>query len=185
MCYDPCGAAPVACDENRRCEVSNHKAICICKFGFAINSAGEFICAGGRIECRTHQDCDDTLACVGNSCVNPCAVQEVCPPAKQCSVVNHQAVCICEEGCLPSVTLCLNDKGCPSSQRCLKYQCVDPCESHTCPGDSPCYVEDHKAMCKFCPPSYTIKEGAGCVPGKPAVYSRLLTTIQTPTVRTE
>lgn len=166
-CNDPCSLSKSICEINKKCEVRKHEPICLCKYGFTINSAGEFVCAGGPIECRVNEDCSPTMACIDNSCVNPCSIQKppLCPPTKQCSVANHQPVCICEEECHPSVLLCLNDKGCPSSQACIKYQCMDPCESHVCPGDSPCYVEDHQPLCKFCPPGYTIEENVGCVAG--------------------
>lgn len=166
QCHNPCSLSTSYCESNKRCEVRQHRPICICKFGFTVNSAGEFICAGRRIECRESFECSPNLACIDNKCVNPCSVQKPCPPKKECSVVNHQPVCICEEGCHPSVTICLNDKGCPSSQACMHYQCTNPCESHVCPGDSPCYVEDHQPLCKFCPPGYTVEENLGCVPGK-------------------
>ena len=165
QCLNPCSSMN-KCEKNKRCEVRNHSPVCICKFGFTVNSAGEFICAGRKIECREHQECLSTQACKDNQCVNPCATEQPCPPTKKCSVVNHQPVCICEEGCQPSVSICLNDKGCPSSQSCLNYQCSDPCISHVCPGASPCYVEDHRPLCKFCPSGFTVEENFGCVPGK-------------------
>ncbi|KAF2356604.1 hypothetical protein FHG87_012641, partial [Trinorchestia longiramus] len=50
ICYDPCDDQS-ACEPNKRCEVRKHQKNCICKFGFTLNSAGEFVCAGSNIEC--------------------------------------------------------------------------------------------------------------------------------------
>ena len=184
QCHDPCSFSN-NCKSNKRCEVRKHRPVCICKNGFTVNSVGEFVCAGGRIECRENEACSSNQACIDNKCVNPCAAQKPCPPSKTCSVVNHQPVCICEEGCQPSVSICLNDKGCPTSQACLHYQCTDPCETHVCPGASPCYVEDHQPLCKFCPPGFTVEESFGCVPGK-SMHSdtQHLRLMLTPLIRT-
>nr|XP_027235377.1 prion-like-(Q/N-rich) domain-bearing protein 25 [Penaeus vannamei] len=145
------------------CEVRKHEPTCICKHGFVVNSVGEFVCATGPIECRANDECASNLACVNSKCVNPCSVGQPCPPSKQCDVLNHQPVCICVKDCNPSVTICLRDEGCGPTEACVSYQCVDPCASHVCPGDTPCYVEDHKPLCKFCPPGFTVDPEFGCV----------------------
>lgn len=166
LCQDPCSISSSFCEPNKRCEVRQHRPICVCQYGFTLNSAGEFICAGRRIECRSQEDCLPSQMCHENKCVNPCAALEPCPPKKKCAIFNHQPVCICEEqDCQPSVSICFNDKGCPTSQACVNYQCTDPCETHVCPGGSPCYTEDHKPQCKFCPSGFTVDENYGCVPG--------------------
>lgn len=166
QCYDPCVRGGSLCEANKMCEVRKHEPTCICKHGFVVNSVGEFVCATGPIECRANDECASNLACVNNKCVNPCSVGQPCPPSKQCDVLNHQPVCICVKDCNPSVTICLRDEGCGPTEACVSYQCVDPCASHVCPGDTPCYVEDHKPLCKFCPPGFTVDPEFGCVKGK-------------------
>jgi len=163
ICVDPC--ADHNCGDNKRCEVRRHRHNCICKFGFILNSAGEFICAGDNIECRRHEDCSSELACTDNKCKNPCEGGQLCPADKTCVMMNHQPICLCLEECNPSVEICLRDEGCPANMACVSYQCVDPCESHSCAGDSPCYVEEHKPLCKFCPTGFTIDSTYGCVKG--------------------
>lgn len=166
LCHDPCSREAAVCEAHKVCEVRKHKPTCICKYGFIVNSVGEIVCATGPIECRRDEECASNLACVDNRCANPCAVGRPCPPNKQCDVLNHRPVCICMKDCTPSVTICLRDEGCAPTEACVSYQCVDPCASYGCPGDTPCYVEDHKPLCKFCPPGYTVDPGLGCVKGK-------------------
>ena len=167
QCYDPClSGEKTECEPNKMCEVRKHKATCICKYGFVVNSVGEFVCAGGKIECRTDEECASNLGCMYNKCVNPCNIGKPCGDGKTCEVMNHKPICICTEGCAPAISICLNDDGCPVSQACISYQCVDPCSSHSCPGDTPCYVEDHKPLCKFCPNGFTVDPNHGCIKGK-------------------
>ena len=154
------------CEPNKRCEVRRHQLNCICKFGFILNSNGEFVCAGNNIECHRHEDCSSDLGCINNQCKSPCAQGNLCPTGKTCVVMNHQAVCLCLEDCTPSVEICLRDEGCPENLACVSYQCTDPCNGHICAGDSPCYVEEHKPLCKFCPTGFTIDPVYGCVKGK-------------------
>jgi len=80
-------------------------------------------------------------------------------------VLEHKAVCVCTTGCNPEVSICLKDRGCPRGQACIGYQCKNPCEGTTCPGNTPCIVEDHKAVCKFCPPGFTTDANYGCIQG--------------------
>lgn len=165
-CYDPCTHGSAVCEDNKTCEVRKHRPICICKFGFMVNSVGEFVCAPGPVECQLDDGCPRDLACINRRCVDPCLFHQPCPPNKQCQVMNHQPVCFCLKDCTPSISICLNDEGCAPTEACVSYQCVDPCTSHGCLGDSPCYVEDHKPLCKFCPPGFTVDPKIGCVKGK-------------------
>ena len=82
---------------------------------------------------------------------------------KSYRVLNHEPVCMCTEGCSPTVSICLKDKGCPAHLACKNSECVDPCAGHSCPGATPCVVENHKANCKFCPPGYVADENYGYV----------------------
>lgn len=173
VCVNPC-EEPEACEANKRCEVRRHRKRCICKFGFKLNSAGEFVCAGDNIECHRPQDCSSDLTCINNKCKSPCEQGNLCPPGKTCVTMNHQAVCLCLDDCSPSIEICLKDEGCPANLACVSYQCVDPCNGHVCAGDSPCYVEEHKPLCKFCPSGFTIDPVYGCVKGNHINKTKLL-----------
>ena len=62
------------------------------------------------------------LGCSNGRCVNPCDNPRICPTDKQCQVFNHLPTCVCVEGCNPSVSICLKDRGCPAHQACVNYQ---------------------------------------------------------------
>ena len=72
-----------------------------------------------------------------------------------------KAVCMCTAQCEASI--CLKDRGCPANQACRNFQCVDPCADAECPGNTPCLVEDHKAICKFCPSGFVVDKDYGCL----------------------
>lgn len=168
-CYSPCrGPSSFKCKGNKKCEVHNHRTMCVCKSGFVVNENGELMCAPDKRECTRDQQCASNLACVDGQCRNPCTIgnRAPCPPKKTCEVLNHRPVCICTRDCNPSLSICLRDSGCPSHQACRNYRCEDPCETATCSADAPCFVEDHKPICKFCPPGFVSDLKYGCLKGK-------------------
>ena len=155
QCIDPCGS--LFCESNKKCIVAGHKPTCQCKHSLVINHEGSLTCPDREVECRQHADCPSNQACSeAGRCRSPCDASDpsatTCPKGKQCQVLDHKAVCMCVEGCNPSVSICLKDRGCPPGQACIGYQCRNPCEEKKCPNGTPCEVEDHKAVCKFCPP---------------------------------
>lgn len=154
------------CRRNQKCEVRNHKPVCVCRNGFALNERGELTCAPENAECTRDEQCPSNAACRDSKCVNPCLApkQSICPKGKQCDVVEHRAVCVCIEDCHPTVSICLRDNGCPQNLACINYQCKNPCKE-AC-GDAPCSVEDHHPVCKFCPTGYIHDEKHGCIKGK-------------------
>lgn len=163
-CIDPCTRNHQYCEEAEKCVVQNHEIKCVCKEKLVINVVGELTCPGKDINtCISNDDCPSELACIGGSCQNPCHVS-LCPEGKTCQVLNHEALCMCTEGCNPSVSICLKDKGCLPSQACVSFQCVDPCASITCEQNAPCIVENHKAICKFCPENFVADQNYGCLP---------------------
>jgi hypothetical protein len=166
-CQDPCDFKNVACDQGKRCEVRRHRPVCVCKHGFVLNEAGEMACGPNPIECRVDDECASNLACVQGRCTNPCAgTRNPCTASnKVCQVLDHRAVCICVEDCTASVSICLRDRGCPPTMACVNFQCRNPCENSTCPENRPCYVEEHKAVCKFCPPGFVVNPQYGCIQG--------------------
>ena len=163
-CYNPCSG--FSCEFNKKCVVSNHKPSCRCKFSLVINQAGALTCPTGQVQCRQHEDCPSNQACDNGRCKSPCDNPRACPNGKECQVLDHKAVCVCIDGCNPSVSICLKDKGCPSHQACVGYTCKNPCDDKKCPDNTPCEVEDHKAVCKFCPPGFITDANYGCIKGR-------------------
>lgn len=170
QCEDPCFSPDMQCDEFKKCIVRNHRPVCVCKFGFVVNENGELTCAMDKKECRLDDDCESNMACSLGKCKNPCVDTpqglSPCPQNKTCTVENHRALCICLDDCVPTISICLRDRGCPEGLACRDYQCVNPCIAATCAEDSPCYVEDHKPICKFCPPGFLKDSKNGCLKGK-------------------
>ena len=168
MCKSPCGATSV-CPPNEHCVANLHKASCQCKNKLVINSAGELTCPGRQDNrpdntCQSDDSCPPHLACVNKICQTPCH-HAACPPGKTCHVLNHKALCMCGRECESSVSICLKDRGCPPDQACINYKCQDPCAGLSCPGNTPCVVEDHKPVCKFCPPGFVADPNYGCLGG--------------------
>lgn len=168
-CYDPCHSVTntLACDANKKCEVRQHRPMCVCKSGFIVSEAGELTCAPDRTECARDDECASNLACIHSRCQNPCIVQKKppCDSDKICDVLNHHPVCICMRNCNPVLSICLRDNGCPPDMACRGFRCIDPCANATC-ADAPCYVEDHKPICKFCPSGFVTDSKYGCQKGK-------------------
>lgn len=167
-CYDPCKNPSFKCKDNKKCEVHHHRATCVCKKGFVVNERGEIYCAPESTECTQDSQCPSNKACIDGLCENPCtaSVKSPCPPEKSCDVLNHQPVCICLKNCQPTLSICLRDNGCPANQACRAFRCEDPCATAQCPENTPCYVEDHKPICKFCPPGFVKDAKYGCLKGK-------------------
>lgn len=167
-CADPCEFKNIQCDQGKRCEVRRHRPVCVCKHGFVISETGEMSCGPNPIECRVDDECASNTACISGRCVSPCAGSRnpcASSPGKTCQVLDHKAVCVCLDDCQASVSICLRDRGCPVNMACVNYQCKNPCENFSCPDNRPCYVEDHKAVCKFCPPGFVVSPQYGCVQG--------------------
>lgn len=163
-CYNPCKSPSVKCSFNKKCEVHNHRTTCVCKNGFVVNEHGELACAPDNLECTQSSQCTSNTACMDGRCQSPCA-KSPCPPDKACEVLNHQPICICMKDCNPSLSICLRDSGCPPTQACRAFKCEDPCATASCPADTPCYVEEHKPICKFCPHGFVSDSKYGCLKG--------------------
>ena len=165
-CQNPCDFKNIACEQGKRCEARRHRPVCVCKHGFVINDVGELVCGPTPIECRVDDDCASNLACTSGRCQNPCAVRNPCLTSnKTCQVLDHKPICICAADCEASVSICLRDRGCPPNLACINFQCANPCQNFTCNDNRPCYVEEHKAVCKFCPPGFTVDPQYGCIKG--------------------
>ena len=53
-------------------------------------------------ECRIDQDCPSKLACISQTCQNPCTVNNPCQFDQRCVVIDSQpsrsVACVCPEG---------------------------------------------------------------------------------------
>jgi hypothetical protein len=169
QCTDPCQNPTHVCGENKKCISRRHRPTCVCKAGFMVNEYGELTCAPEKRECQVNEECASNMACLEGKCRNPCIGTPNHPPCsadKACQVMDHKPVCICMKGCNPSLSICLRDTGCPRQLACRNYQCVNPCDTATCAENSPCFVEDHKPICTFCPPGFVADTRNGCLKGK-------------------
>ena len=164
QCHSPCGHTSV-CNPNEKCVARSHQGTCTCKYKLVITPTGELTCPERQVSCRADAECPVHLACINNACQNPCQPGS-CPEGKKCQVLEHKPLCMCEKECESSISVCLKDRGCPSNQACINYQCVNPCEGKSCPGNTPCIVEDHIPVCKFCPPGFTVDKNYGCIKGQ-------------------
>lgn len=164
-CRDPCVTPGLSCDTLKKCQVRHHRPVCVCKAGFVVNELGELTCAPERPECSRDEDCPSNRACTGGRCVNPCAAK-TCPSRKSCQVLDHKPICLCTADCHPELSICLRDSGCPQGLACIDFRCTDPCANMTCPQGAPCYVEEHRAVCKFCPNGFSSDQKSGCTKGK-------------------
>ncbi|KAK3931322.1 Fibrillin-1, partial [Frankliniella fusca] len=164
-CRDPCVTPGLSCESSKKCQVRHHRPVCVCKAGFVVNDVGELTCAPERRECSRDEECAPNRACTGGRCVNPCAAK-TCPLKKSCQVVDHKPICLCTADCHPELSICLRDSGCPQGLACIDYRCTDPCTNMTCPQGAPCYVEEHRAVCKFCPQGFNSDQNSGCTKGK-------------------
>lgn len=169
LCSDPCDDGALRCDENKKCETRRHRPVCVCKSGFVVNEFGELTCAPDKRECSRDDECASNMACIDLKCRNPCVVATgrpaPCSADKSCQVQDHKPICICMKDCSPSISICLRDSGCPAGLACRNYQCINPCDYASCAANSPCFVEDHKPICKFCPPGFAADARNGCQKG--------------------
>lgn len=170
-CRDPClTAGNYNCESNKRCQVRDHRPMCVCKHGFVVNDIGELTCAPETSSCARDVDCPSNAACIHGKCQNPCvngrSRNGPCTDGKICDVLDHRPICICTKNCNPTLSICLRDNGCSTDMACRNYRCMDPCTIANCPADAPCYVEEHRPVCKFCPPGFVPDSKYGCMKGK-------------------
>lgn len=169
-CRDPCQLGPVICEDNKKCEVRARRPVCVCRAGFVVNESGELACAPEDAQCTTNDECASNLACIKGECRDPCITPHkdnpICSSDKTCHVLDHKPICLCLKGCSPALSICLRDAGCPPGLACKNFKCENPCDGVKCPDGTPCYVEDHKPVCKFCPPGFVSDAKQGCLKGK-------------------
>ena len=109
------------------------------------------------------------MACISRECQDPCQIDNPCGRNAECSVNSHRAVCNCipqHKGnpyveCLPYE--CLQDPDCPTTQKCEREVCVDPCR---CAKHATCRARNHRGICT-CEPNFTGDPyGIECEPSK-------------------
>ena len=64
---------------------------------------------------------------------------------------------------------CVRDFECPSSLRCYKEKCENPCELTTCGTNAECEVQNHKATCR-CSPGFLGDPFVNCSRGKQSTF---------------
>lgn len=85
---NPCVPSP--CGPNSQCREINGQAACSCLPNYVGRSPN---C---RPECTNDAECSSALACRNLKCVDPCPGS--CGFSAICRVVNHNAVCSCQQG---------------------------------------------------------------------------------------
>lgn len=87
---NPCSPSP--CGVNANCRIENNRyAVCECIPEYHGNPY-----EGCRPECLGNSDCPMNRACNRQRCVDPCP--GICASEAQCSVINHNAICVCPPG---------------------------------------------------------------------------------------
>ena len=153
-CLDPC-LLDNPCAVNAICEAQNHAARCRCPPGLI----GDPYRLCEKVECFVNRDCDSSMACIQNKCLDPCLLDNVCAPTAICKVINHDGSCFCPPGFVgdPFVlcTLkpeavgeepdpeCRVDSECPSGLACIDQRCQNPCYTlNPCDSSAVCSVVD-------------------------------------------
>lgn len=139
-CSNPCELN--VCGQNAQCSVNAHQAHCDCP----PNTRGDPNVLCKIVECTDHNDCASNLACVDNTCVDPCNLKHSCGQNADCIVENHIGICTCHPettgnpllGCVP-VQYCNSDSQCQSGTICNGGVCCSLCSSNRdCVGDQLC-----------------------------------------------
>lgn len=164
-CVNPCSnIANPSCAQNAICFAQNHAAACLCPEhlpeGNPITYCLPATKVQGEPECRTDIDCPSKLACIKNTCVDPCKSLSPCSPSAQCSVLDtipvRTMICTCPDGwisnsegeCRPVVVPvppgCVSDDDCSGNEACINRLCRNPCN---CGTNAVCLVQNHRPIC--------------------------------------
>lgn len=98
------------------------------------------------------------MACIDESCLNPCKSLTPCAPSAKCKVLDslpvRTMVCECINGVtgtrgecknLPAIkTGCESNEECQDSESCINQQCRNPCN---CGVGAQCHVIKHRPIC--------------------------------------
>lgn len=86
----PPSCTPSPCGPHSRCQLLASGPACSCLPGYVGSPPA---C---RPECTINTECPASLACVRQKCEDPCPGS--CGVDASCHVLNHVAVCVCNEG---------------------------------------------------------------------------------------
>ena len=102
---------------------------------------------GCRPECLVSSECSANLACIRNSCANPCV--GACGVGANCEVVNHNPICSCPRGYTGDpFTQC---RPFPVTERPTRPS--NPCVPSPCGQGANCQYNGQRPVCS-CPPGY-------------------------------
>ncbi|XP_037295454.1 uncharacterized protein LOC119189544 isoform X2 [Manduca sexta] len=135
---------PSPCGPHSRCLVSSTGfAVCSCMPGH------RGIAPMCQPECVSNSDCQQTLTCVNQRCINPCLGS--CGVSADCVVVNHNPVCICSAGKTgdPFVACTEMIEGPPKGEHDK-----NPCVPSPCGPNSVCEIKSNHPVCS-CVPNYS------------------------------
>lgn len=130
IAVNPC--IPNPCGQNSECFERNNQAICSCLLGYI---GAPPSC---RPECLFNSECSQQMACFNKNCVDPCI--GVCGEGSECRVVNHNPVCMCQEGYI----------GNPLIQCTLRRHIeenIDRCNPSPCGPNSQCSIVNDRVKC--------------------------------------
>lgn len=149
------------CASNAICSALDHKAQCNCPemlpdgnpYSYCYKIELESI-----PECQFDGDCPSQMACIDDTCSNPCLKLTPCTSSSQCRVLDslpvRTMVCECLNGVpdsrgecrkLPTVkTGCESDDECSENESCINQQCRNPCD---CAPGAQCNVIRHRPIC--------------------------------------
>lgn len=176
-CIDPC-ALDNPCAQNAICSVINHAASCKCPDNLPIGNPLSYcekkVPVENQPECLYDKDCPSKLACISNTCVNPCDSLEPCKKSAICSVLDSVPVktmiCECPSDYIPDIegecrkikwpvdAGCIADSDCSDKEACINRQCRSPCN---CGNFATCDVQNHRATCS-CDRGYEGNPNIGC-----------------------
>ena len=101
-CQPLCVGNP--CAPRASCTAQNHREICTCNY--PLQGDGYVSCIEPpkieEPECRIDADCPSKLACIGETCQNPCRVNNPCTGNQRCEVTDslptRTVACVCPSG---------------------------------------------------------------------------------------
>lgn len=149
------------CASNAICSAQDHTAQCTCPDYLSDGNPYSY-CYKNTIqqlpECTLDGDCPSQMACIDESCSNPCIKLTPCAPSAKCKVLDslpvRTMVCECLDGVpdtrgecrkLPSLkTGCQSDNECSDKESCINGQCRNPCN---CGEGAKCHVAKHRPTC--------------------------------------
>lgn len=175
-CVDPCKIGS-PCAYNALCYVRNHVVGCKCPEDMP-NGNPESYCEVSRdeivTECIYDSDCPSKMACIQNTCVDPCLELQPCRKSAKCHVLDsvpiRTMICECAKNHVPDHTgecrpikplikpECTSDFECSDKEACINNKCRNPCD---CGENALCTIQNHRAICS-CADGHDGNPNFGC-----------------------